>query len=210
VAQRTLGPSPIEEGTVVAKILAEKVRLGDGRISADWRHFGRSRRLHQPKTPVQTPDNGLFPLLAAQIAQFSNGVIYEKTHEVLSEVEDRLLEQLHVESRRSIAGTHRLSRNIPGRDSELLDYSHFRQSSFLLKANATKLIFPMPPTDCNEASPKFEIRDTIRTHASTSAFVNRSQRDQDAYIERTVKKALKQNGFSLPTQPAFQSATLCR
>jgi hypothetical protein len=57
---------------------------------------------------------------------------------------------------------------------------------------------------------EIEIRDTIRTHASTSAFVNRSQKDKDAYIDRTVRKALKQNGISIPTQPTFQSAELCR
>lgn len=87
-----------EEGTIVAKILAEKF-AGDPN-SADWRHFGRLAGFTNPK-PEYRLSNGLFPYSQLKFA-LSNGVVYEKTHELLSEVEDRLLEQL-LEVRKSTA-----------------------------------------------------------------------------------------------------------
>jgi hypothetical protein len=192
-----------EEGTIVAKILAE--RFGGDPNSADWRHFGRLAGFTNPK-PEYRLSNGLFPYSQLKFA-LSNGVIYEKTHEVLSEVEDRLLEQL-LEVRKSTAARIGYQK-YPRPASELLDYSHFA-SLFSAQGERHKADLSYATYSLQRGVPEFEIRDTIRTHTSTSAFVNRSQRDQDAYIDRTVKKALKQNGFSLPTQPTFQSAQLCR
>ena len=193
-----------QEGTVAAKILAE--RFGGDPNSADWRHFGRLAGFTNPKPQYRLP-NGLFPYSQLKFA-LSKGVIYEKTHEVLSEVEDRLLEQ-YDGSRRGLPRHASAFRNIPGRN---LNFSTTPTSPtyFPLKVNGTKQIFPMPPTHSSEASPEIEIRDTIRAHTSTSAFVNRSQRDKDAYIDRTVRKALKQNGISIPMQPTLQTAELCR
>jgi hypothetical protein len=192
-----------EEGTIVAKILAEKF-AGDPN-SADWRHFGRLAGFTNPKPEYRLP-NGLFPYSQLKFA-LSNGIVYEKTHEVLSEVEDRLLEQL-LEVRKSTAARIGYQK-YPRPASELLDYSHFA-NLFSAEGERHKADLSYATYGLQRGVPEFEIRDTIRTHTSTSAFVNRSQRDQDAYIDRTVKKALKQNGFSLPTQPTFQSATLCR
>ena len=67
-----------QEGTVVAKILAE--RFGGDPNSADWRHFGRLAGFTNPKPQYRLP-NGLFPYSQLKFA-FSKGVIYEKTHEV--------------------------------------------------------------------------------------------------------------------------------
>jgi len=192
-----------EEGTIVAKILAEKF-AGDPN-SADWRHFGRLAGFTNPKPEYRLP-NGLFPYSQLKFA-LSNGVVYEKTHEVLSEVEDRLLEQL-LEVRKSTAARIGYQK-YPRPASELLDYSHFA-NLFSAQGERHKADLSYATYGLQRGVSEFEIRDTIRTHTSTSAFVNRAQRDQDAYIDRTVKKALKQNGFSLPTQPTFQSATLCR
>ncbi|MGA2048656.1 MAG: DNA-primase RepB domain-containing protein [Terracidiphilus sp.] len=192
-----------QEGTVVAKILAE--RFGGDPNSADWRHFGRLAGFTNPKPQYRLP-NGLFPYSQLKFA-FSKGVIYEKTHEVLSEVEDRLLDQ-YVESQRSIQTRIGFQQH-PRQGFELLDYAHFA-NKYAAHGERHKADLTYATYSLQRGVSEVEIRDTIRTHASTSAFVNRSQRDQDAYIERTVRKALKQNGFSIPLQPSFYSAELCR
>ena len=137
-----------QEGTVAAKILAE--RFGGDPNSADWRHFGRLAGFTNPKPQYRLP-NGLFPYSQLKFA-LSKGVIYEKTHEVLSEVEDRLLDQ-YVEVSEVDPDAHRLSRNIPGRH---LNFSTTPTSPTNMPrtANGTRQTLPMPPTHSSEASPK--------------------------------------------------------
>ena len=192
-----------EEGTVAAKILAE--RFGGDPNSADWRHFGRLAGFTNPK-PLYRLANGLFPYSQLKFS-LSKGVIYEKTHEVLSEVEDRLLEQLK-EVKRSTE-TRIGFQKYPRPEFQLLEYSHFA-NLFPAQGERHKADLSYATYSLQRGVSEIEIRDTIRTHTSTSAFVNRSQKDKDAYIDRTVRKALKQNGISIPTQPTFQSAELCR
>ena len=192
-----------DEGTVAAKILAE--RFGGDPNSADWRHFGRLAGFTNPKPQYRLP-NGLFPYSQLKFA-LSNGVIYEKTHELLSEVEDRLLEHL-LEVQRSTQ-TRIGFQKYPRPVSELLDYSHFA-NLFSAQGERHKADLSYATYSLQRGVSEIEIRDTIRTYTSTSAFVNRSQKDKDAYIDRTVRKALKQNGFFLPIQPSFRSAELCR
>jgi hypothetical protein len=192
-----------QEGTVAAKILAEK--FGGDPNSADWRHFGRLAGFTNPKPQYRLP-NGLFPCSQLKFA-LSNGVIYEKTHEVLSEVEDRLLEQLN-ETRKSIE-TRIGFQKYPRPAAQLLDYSHFA-NLFSGQGERHKADLSYATYGLQRGVPELEIRDTIRTHTSTSAFVNRSKKDKDAYIARTLRKALQQNGIDLPAQPAFSSAELCR
>ena len=192
-----------QEGTVAAKILAEK--FGGDPNSADWRHFGRLAGFTNPK-PQYRLQNGLFPYSQLKFA-LSKGVIYEKTHVVLSEVEDRLLHQ-YMESQRSIQTRIGYQKH-PRPESELLDYAHFA-NKYAAHGERHKADITYATYSLQRGVPEIEIRDAIRAHASTSAFVNRSQRDQDAYIDRTVNKALKQNGFSLPIMPSFHSADLCR
>jgi len=192
-----------EEGTVAAKILAE--RFGGDPSSADWRHFGRLAGFTNPKPEYRLP-NGLFPYSQLKFA-LSKGVIYQRTHEVLSEVEDRLLEQL-LEVRKSTAARIGFQKH-PRPEFELLDYAHFA-NKYAAHGERHKADLTYATYSLQRGVSEVEIRDTIRTHASTSAFVNRSQREQDAYIDRTVNKALKQNGLSLPIQPSFHSAELCR
>ena len=192
-----------EEGTVAAKILAE--RFGGDPNSADWRHFGRLAGFTNPK-PLYRLQNGLFPYSQLKFA-LSKGVIYEKTHEVLSDVEERLLEQLK-EVKRSTE-TRIGFQKYPRPEFQLLEYSHFA-NLFPAQGERHKADLSYATYSLQRGVSEIEIRDTIRTHTSTSAFVNRSQKDKDAYIDRTVRKALKQNGISIPTQPAFQSEELCR
>jgi RepB DNA-primase from phage plasmid len=135
-----------DEGTIVAKILAE--RFGGDPNSADWRHFGRLAGFTNPKPEYRLP-NGLFPYSQLKFA-LSNGVIYEKTHEVLSEVEDRLLEQL-LEVRRTTAARIGYQK-YPRPASELLDYAHFA-NLFPAQGERHKADLSYPPTGCNEASP---------------------------------------------------------
>jgi len=94
--------------------------------------------------------------------------------------------------------------------SELFDYSHFAKWFSAQGGTAQSRPFLCHLLSLQRGVSEIEVRDTIHAHTSTSAFVNRSQRDQDAYIDRTVRKALKQNGFSLPIQPSLHSAELCR
>ncbi len=192
-----------QEGTVAAKILAE--RFGGDPNSADWRHFGRLAGFTNPKPQYRLP-NGLFPYSQLKFA-LSKGTICEKTHEVLSEVEDRLLEQLK-EVKRSTE-TRIGFQKYPRPKSQLLEYSHFA-NLFPAQGERHKADLSYATYSLQRGVSEIEIRDTIRTHASTSAFVNRSQRDQDAYIDRTVKKALKQNGFTCTPQPTRHLALLSR
>jgi hypothetical protein len=136
-----------QEGTVAAKILAE--RFGGDPNSADWRHFGRLAGFTNPKPQYRLP-NGLFPYSQLKFA-LSKGVIYPKTHEVLSEVEDRLLDQ-YVESQRSIRRAS-ASRSIPGRH---LNFSttHISPTNMPRTVNGTRQTLPMPPTHSSEASRK--------------------------------------------------------
>ena len=136
-----------QEGTVAAKILAEK--FGGDPNSADWRHFGRLAGFTNPK-PQYRLQNGLFPYSQLKFA-LSKGVVYEKTHEVLSEVEDRLLEQYW-----NLSGLLRTRigyQKHPRPDSELLDYPT-SPTIMPRKANGTRPTLPTPPTLSNEASPK--------------------------------------------------------
>jgi hypothetical protein len=192
-----------QEGTVAAKILAE--RFGGDPNSADWRHFGRLAGFTNPKPQYRLP-NGLFPYSQLKFA-LSKGVIYPKTHEVLSEVEDRLLDQ-YVESQRSIK-TRIGFQERPRQAFELLDYAHFA-NKYAAHGERHKADLTYATYSLQRGVPEIEVRDTIRAHTSTSAFVNRSQRDKDAYIDRTVRKALKQNGIYIPMQPTLQTAELCR
>ena len=196
-------PLTAQAGTVAAKILAE--RFGGDPNSADWRHFGRLAGFTNPK-PQYRLQNGLFPYSQLKFS-LSKGVIYERTHEVLSEVEDRLLDQ-YMESQRSIQTRIGYQKH-PQLESELLDYAHFA-NRYAEHGERHKADLTYATYGLQRGVSEVEIRDTIRTHASTSAFVNRSQRDQDAYVERTVRKALKQNGISIPLQPSFHTAELCR
>ena len=110
-----------------------------------------------PALPTQNlstaSPNGLFPYSQLKFA-LSKGVIYEKTHEVLSEVEDRLLDQ-YVEVAEVYRDTHRLSEISHGRN---FNFSTTPTSpTYLpLKANGTKQTLPMPPTHSSEASPKLK------------------------------------------------------
>jgi hypothetical protein len=192
-----------EEGTVAAKILAE--RFGGDPNSADWRHFGRLAGFTNPK-PLYRLANGLFPYSQLKFA-LSKGVIYEKTHEVLSEVEDRLLEQLKDVKRSTDI---RIGfQKYPRPEFQLLEYSHFA-NLFPAQGERHKADLSYATYGLQRGVSESEISDTIRAHTSTSAFVNRSQRDQDAYIDRTVKKALKQNGFTCTPQPTRRLALLSR
>jgi hypothetical protein len=178
-----------EEGTVAAKILAE--RFGGDPNSADWRHFGRLAGFTNPK-PLYRLANGLFPYSQLKFA-LSKGVIYEKTHEVLSEVEE----------------TRIGFQKYPRPEFQLLEYSHFA-NLFPAQGERHKADLSYATYGLQRGVSESEISDTIRAHTSTSAFVNRSQRDQDAYIDRTVKKALKQNGFTCTPQPTRRLALLSR
>ena len=125
---------------------------------------------------------------------------------MLSEVEDRLLKQLK-EVKRSTE-TRISFQKFPRPELRLLDYYHFA-NLFPAQGERHKADLSYATYSLQRGVSEIEIRNTIRTHASTSAFVNRSQKDKDAYIDRTVRKALKQNGISIPTKPVFQSAELC-
>ena len=192
-----------QEGTVAAKILAE--RFGGDPNSADWRHFGRLAGFTNPK-PQYRLANGLFPYSQLKFA-LSKGVTYPKTHEVLSEVEDRLLDQ-YVESQRSIQTRIGFQQH-PRQAFELLDYAHFA-NKYAAHGERHKADITYATYSLQRGVPEIEVRDTIRANTSTSAFVNRSQRDKDAYIDRTVRKALKQNGIYIPVQPTSQTVELCR
>ena len=135
---------------VAAKILAE--RFGGDPNSADWRHFGRLAGFTNPKPQYRLP-NGLFPYSQLKFA-LSKGVIYQKTHEVLSEVEDRLLDQ-YEEVSEVYPDAHRLPETSHGRN---LNFSTTPTSPTNMPrtVNGTRQTFPMPPTHSSEASPKLK------------------------------------------------------
>ena len=182
--------------------MAVRRRSKFSRLAALWSPC----RLYQPKTSIPPPQWLLFPYSQLKFA-LSKGVIYPKTHEVLSEVEDRLLDQ-YVESQRSIQTRIGFQQH-PRQAFELLDYAHFA-NKYAAHGERHKADLTYATYSLQRGVPEIEVRDTIRAHTSTSAFVNRSQRDKDAYIDRTVRKALKQNGIYIPIQPTLQAAELCR
>ena len=138
----------------------------------------------------------------------TNGEVFDKLDWLAAEnAKGRLLDQ-YLESQRSIQTRIGYQKH-PHPEYELLDYAHFA-NKYSVHGERHKADLTYATYSLQRGVSEVEIRDTIRTHASTSAFVNRSQRDQDAYIERTVRKALKQNGFSIPIQPSFHTAELCR
>jgi len=97
----------------------------------------------------------------------------------------------------------------PRPELQFLEYSHFA-NLFPAQGERHKADLSYATYGLQRGVSESEISDTIRAHTSTSAFVNRSQRDQDAYIDRTVKKALKQNGFTCTSQPTRRIALLSR
>ena len=137
-----------EEGTVAAKILAEK--FGGDPNSADWRHFGRLAGSTNPKPKYKNSPMGSFP------TRNSNSPF-----RVASSMRKPM--RFSPKSKIGCSNNCRKSgdqpqhasatRNIPAR---LLNSSTMPTSPicFPLKANATKQIFPMPPTPSNEACPK--------------------------------------------------------
>jgi len=171
--------------------------------SADWRHFGRLAGFTNPKPQYRLP-NGLFPYSQLKFA-LSKGVIYPKR--MRCSPRSRTGCSINMWSLRGPSRRASASRSIPGRH---LNFSttHISPTNMLRTAERHKADLTYATYSLQRGVPEIEVRDTIRAHASTSAFVNRSQRDKDAYIDRTVRKALKQNGINIPMQPTLQTAEL--
>jgi len=172
------------------KILAEK--FGGDPNSADWRHFG-DLPLYNPK-PQYRLQMGSF-LLATQI-RLSKGVIYKKTHEVLSEVEDRC--SINTWNLSGLS-RHALVIKTSRSESELLDYPT-SPTNMPRTANGTRQTLPTPPTLSSEAYPKSRSAITFGPYLYIRLRQPLPTRPGRLYRSH-VNKALKQNGLSFLSSP---------
>lgn len=196
-----------EEGTIAARILAEK--FGGDPNSADWRHFGRLAGYTNPKEKYRQ-SNGRFPFSKLNFA-LSQGQGYPEAQNIYLQVQQKIqVEQNQVQQAAEAYQAFRanLSHNL---QRKVYDYQHF---AGLYGAEGERhkadICFA---THCLQRNvSEQEIRFTIRALTQTSSFVNRSKRDQESYLDRTISKARKRAGITLnsPLQTHLPHSSLSR
>ncbi len=194
-----------EEGTIAAKILAE--RFGGDPNSADWRHFGRLAGYTNPKEKYRQP-NGRFPFSKLNFA-LSQGKGYPKAQHIYSQVQQRIHEEQTLVQQ--AVQTRQTFESRPQQQRKVYDYQHFA-NMYGAQGERHKADICYATHCLQRNVPEHEIRHTIRTQTLTSSFVNRSKRDQESYLDRTLSKARKRAGITQDPrfQPRLQETSLSR
>lgn len=191
-----------EEGTIAAKILAEKFE-GDPN-SADWRHFGRLAGYTNPKEKYRLPD-GKFPFSKLKLA-LSQGQGYPQADEIYKQVQQQLHEE-NIQIQKASENFQKFQSQ-PQSEVKVFDYQHFAQMYAEGNRKAADFVYAKHCLQRNV--PEHEIIHTIRTQTQTSSYVGRSKREQDSYIQRTIDNAKRQVGLIPRAQRQFSRSDFSR
>jgi hypothetical protein len=172
---------PKEVGTSAARFLAHE--FGGDIKAADWRHFGRLAGFTNRKEKHQQ-SSGLFPYVRLIEAK---GKAYSKAETFLSVVQDRLHREQDIRQARLSAMKAR------GVDrGSLKSIDHFRQDSIYqgdgTRSDLAYALYAMS-YGISESDIRVELHSRDLSHKG-------SERRQEAYIERTLRKAMSVRGLS--------------
>lgn len=164
-----------ELGTVVARALAKEFQ-GDAK-AADWRHFGRLAGFTNQK-PAHRMESGLFPYVRLIEA---TGQVYTKANEFVGSVQQAF------EAEQKTRREHLVASIQPGsRRGSLKSIDDFRQrDAYGGDGTRSDLAYALYAISrgLSEAEIKAAIRSRDLSHKG-------GERRQDAYVERTLRKAL--------------------
>jgi hypothetical protein len=163
--------------TASARALAEE--FGGDRGAADWRHYGRLSSFTNRKPRHQKAD-GLYPYVRLIEA---DGDVYPQAREFIQQIEERVeAARRESEARRSAAANW-----IPGgRSGPVKTIDDFRQNA-IYGGDGNRIDMAYAVYAIWHAVDQAEVRRAI---ASRDLSHKGSERRQNDYVERTVKKAL--------------------
>ncbi|MGI9074118.1 MAG: DNA-primase RepB domain-containing protein [Bryobacteraceae bacterium] len=167
----------VELSTAAARKLAEK--FGGDRGAADWRHFGRLAGFTNRKQKYQDAVTGLHPFVRLVEA---NGSVYQEGERFVAEVKRALEEQTRERERLSQRAAANASHGV----SVLKSIDVFRSDPrYCGDGNRVDLAFAIYAF-CHGAS-ETEVIAAIRSRDLSH---KGTQKRQDDYVDRTIKKAV--------------------
>jgi hypothetical protein len=166
-----------ELGTVVARALAEK--FGGDIGAADWRHYGRLSGFANRKTKHYDVATGLYPFVKVIECR---GIVYRAAEKFLGEVVSTIEEQRQAEvGQRAARG--RKSQSHPGPLKSIDDFrGDPRYGGDGKRADLAYAVYAFSHGQ-TEAHIDAAIRSRDLSHKG-------SERRQEDYVERTIRKAL--------------------
>ena len=166
-----------EMGTAAARALAE--RFGGDTGAADWRHFGRLSGFTNRKQKYCDPATGLHPFVKLVEA---GGAVYPEAARFLPEVRQRIEDRHRVERERRAS---RASAHVP-RVSRMKSIDTFRADP-RYGGDGTRIDLAYAVYAIAHGHTEAEVEAAIRSRDLSHKGTERRQQD---YVERTIKKAL--------------------
>jgi hypothetical protein len=164
---------PRDLSTAVARALAK--RFGGDTHAADWRHFGRLAGFTNQKEKHRQP-NGLFPYV--RLIE-SAGMVYSRANEFVGEVRE-------IHRRESLARKFRVTTYAYPATAPRKTIEDFRQNS-MYGGDGTRIDLAYAIYALSHGVGANELRAVIRSRDLSH---KGSERRQDDYVERTIRKAL--------------------
>jgi hypothetical protein len=165
-----------EMGTAAARALAE--RFGGDTGAADWRHFGRLSGFTNRKQKYCDPATGLYPFVKLVEA---GGAVYPEAERFLTEVRQRIEDRHRERERRASCA----SAPIP-RVSQTKSIDAFR-GDLRYGGDGTRIDLAYAVYAIAHGHTEGEVEAAIRSRDLSHKGSERRQQD---YVQRTIKKAL--------------------
>jgi hypothetical protein len=169
---------PKEVGTAVARDLAE--RFGGDTGAADWRHFGRLAGFTNRKQKHIDARTGLYPFV--RLAE-ATGKVYPRAEQFLEKVRTRL--EKEGEERRRL--NERWTKNPSRVKGDLKTIEAFRSDPKYLGDN-TRIDLAYAVYALGRGAVAGDVAAALKSRDLSH---KGNERRQDAYVERTVQKALR-------------------
>jgi hypothetical protein len=166
-----------EMGTAAARALAE--RFGGDTGAADWRHFGRLSGFTNRKQKYCDPETGLHPFVKLVEAR---GAVYPEAARFLTEVRQTIEDRHRVERDRRAS---RASAHVP-HVSQMKSIDTFRADP-RYGGDGTRIDLAYAVYAVAHGHTEAEVEAAIRSRDLSHKGSERRQQD---YVERTIKKAL--------------------
>lgn len=168
-------PLPKELSTAVARELA--ANFDGDRGAADWRHFGRLAGFTNRKEKYRTA-NGLYPFV---LLTEHSGAVYERREQFVSHMRSRFEAEQVERERLMRAGLPRQTQTSPLRTIEA-----FRADS-RYSGDGTRIDLAYAIYALSHGSDSEAVRNALRSRDLTH---KGTERRQEEYVERTIRKAL--------------------
>jgi RepB DNA-primase from phage plasmid len=170
-----------EVGTAAARALAEK--FGGDRGAADWRHFGRLAGFTNRKAKYFDVRTGLYPFVRLIEAE---GRVYPEADRFLTEVKNDVAQRKADRER----VREQISKRAPALPNDLKSIETFRADS-RYAADGTRIDLAYAVYALAHGASPTEVASALRSRDLTH---KGSERRQNEYVERTIKKALSTVG----------------